>query len=56
MQRLLILVFGLFVHLSFAQDAVTNYPNKPVRLVVTTAAGGGSDAIARPLEQKFLNS
>jgi tripartite-type tricarboxylate transporter receptor subunit TctC len=53
MQRLLILVFGLFVHLSFAQDAITNFPNKPIRLVVTTAAGGGSDAIARPLEQKF---
>ena len=53
MQLILMLVLGLFVHLSFAQDAITNFPNKPVRLVVTTAAGGGSDAIARPLEQKF---
>jgi tripartite-type tricarboxylate transporter receptor subunit TctC len=37
---------------AFAQSDLT-YPNKPIRLILTTAAGGGSDAIARPLEMKF---
>jgi hypothetical protein len=45
---------GLLVQINaFAQSDVASYPNKPVRLIVTTAAGGGSDAIARPLEAKF---
>ena len=45
---------GLFVQANvLAQADIASYPNKPIRLVVTTAAGGGSDAIARPLESKF---
>jgi len=26
-----------------------NYPNRPVRVIVGSAAGGGSDFIARPI-------
>jgi tripartite-type tricarboxylate transporter receptor subunit TctC len=45
---------GLFVQLSaLAQSDIASYPNKPIRLILTTAAGGGSDAVARPLESKF---
>ena len=38
---------------AFAQADIASYPNKPVRMIVTTVAGGGSDAIARPLVGKF---
>ena len=42
---------GLFVQLSaLAQSDIASYPNKPIRLILTTAAGGGSDAVARTLE------
>ena len=46
--------FGFLITIfAFAQTDVSNYPAKPVRMIVTTVAGGGSDAIARPLEGKF---
>lgn len=51
-----ILFTALWMNFVMAQDA--SFPNKPIRLVVTTAAGGGSDAIARPFDKKlgeFLN-
>jgi tripartite-type tricarboxylate transporter receptor subunit TctC len=54
MKAFISICIGLLVHINaFAQSDVASYPNKPVRLIVTTAAGGGSDAIARPLEAKF---
>lgn len=37
---------------AYAQD----YPNRPVRLLVPTAAGGGSDVIVRPVAQKMGQS
>jgi tripartite-type tricarboxylate transporter receptor subunit TctC len=36
-----------------AQDAAANYPNKPIRLIVGFAAGGGNDLFARLIGQKL---
>src|SRR4029079_11664599 len=36
---------------TFAQDKPANYPQRPIRLVVTVAAGGGGDTIARAAGQ-----
>jgi tripartite-type tricarboxylate transporter receptor subunit TctC len=34
-------------------DAAKNFPNRPVRVIVTTAAGGASDYVVRPIAQKL---
>lgn len=36
-----------------AQDPAANYPNKPIRLIVGFAAGGGNDLFARLIGQKM---
>jgi tripartite-type tricarboxylate transporter receptor subunit TctC len=36
-----------------AQDAAKTFPNRPVRVIVTTAAGGASDYVVRPIAQKM---
>ncbi len=36
-----------------AQDAAAGFPNKPIRLVVGFAAGGGNDIFARLVGQKM---
>ncbi|HYH43421.1 MAG TPA: tripartite tricarboxylate transporter substrate binding protein [Burkholderiales bacterium] len=37
-------------------DPVTNYPDKPVRLILPIAAGGGLDIVMRPLAQRLSAS
>lgn len=41
------LILGLMAKTSWAQDAASNYPNKPVRLIVPVPPGGAADAMAR---------
>jgi tripartite-type tricarboxylate transporter receptor subunit TctC len=36
---------------ALAQDKLSNYPNRPIRLIVTVAAGAGADTIARAAGQ-----
>lgn len=43
------LVFGALTLLTASGAAQTQYPNKPIRLIVPLAAGGASDAAARAL-------
>ena len=40
-------------HVSHAQDAAANYPNKPISFIVPFAPGGSSDTRARQLGQKL---
>ncbi|MBM0207374.1 tripartite tricarboxylate transporter substrate binding protein [Micromonospora sp. STR1s_5] len=50
MKRVLTALFALLASTSaWAAD----YPNRPIRLVVPFAAGGGGDAIARPLAERL---
>jgi tripartite-type tricarboxylate transporter receptor subunit TctC len=36
-----------------SQEAATDYPNRPVRIVIGFAAGGGTDAVARLVAQRL---
>ena len=49
-------VFGVLaaVTAASAQDAAANYPNKPIRVIVPFAAGGGNDIFARLVGQKLV--
>ena len=47
MRPFLSLLVGAFVVLSWAHAEAQTYPTKPLRMVVTFAAGGSSDAMAR---------
>jgi len=48
------LLFGLLVALTVGSSAAqTNYPDKPIRLVVSRPAGSSVDTVARLLGQKF---
>ena len=46
-------LIGAVLALAQAAVAQTNYPSKPVRLMVGAGAGGGTDIIARMLAEKF---
>ena len=39
-----------------AQDSATNFPNKPIRIIVPFAAGGASDVLSRILGKKLTES
>ncbi len=41
---------------AIAQGADSNFPTKPIRFIVPTAPGGGSDLIARSLGQKYTQA
>ena len=60
MQKLFALVSGiflLFISTQLAAQPADNFPDKPIRIVVASAAGGASDIVARmmadKLQQKF---
>ena len=51
-------IFGLFVTANFlgaafAQSVASNFPSKPVRIIVPQTPGGASDALARIVGQKL---
>ena len=41
---------------AFAQDKPANYPNRPIRLILTVAPGAGADAIARAAAQMVTDA
>src|SRR3989304_971493 len=52
---ILVALFAL-APLAQAQDAAANYPNRPIRVVVAVAAGGGNDIIIRLIGAKMQES
>ena len=38
---------------SYAQDAARNYPERPIRVIVTFTPGGPTDIVARAVSQKL---
>ncbi len=49
-------LFAFASHVVWAQPAASNYPDKPVRLVVPFSAGASSDIVARLLGQKLTEA
>jgi len=47
------LLLGLMVSVVHAQPA---YPNKPIRIIITVAQGGGSDITTRTVGQKLIEA
>ena len=44
---------GLIANVAMAQPAATNFPDKPLRIVVTFTTGGAPDILARILSEKL---
>ena len=53
MPRTVLLAFACLVALVSAAPAQTDFPSRPVRIVVNSAPGGGTDILARVLAQKL---
>jgi tripartite-type tricarboxylate transporter receptor subunit TctC len=51
--RVLTLVLSLLVAICNAASVKADYPDRPVRIVVPVAAGGGVDVMARMLARKL---
>ena len=49
-------VFSMALFLSAPSAAQDTYPNKPIRLLVAFAAGGGTDVMARNLAQQMTKA
>jgi len=54
--RALSLVLLAFAQNAIAQDKPANYPNKPIRVIVSVAPGAGADAIARSAAQMLTDA
>ena len=52
LKKIIAITVGIYSINSFGQSA-NEYPNKPIRLIVGFAAGGGSDTSARLIAPKF---
>jgi len=53
MMRALVLALVLGVSTAQAQTPNREYPERPIRLIVATAAGGASDILARQVGERL---
>src|SRR6266403_4572106 len=53
MRNCLALLFALIIGCAHAEEP---YPNKPIRIIITVAPGGGSDITTRVVGQKLTDA
>lgn len=53
LQPILLLAWALVTPIASAQSAASSWPDKPVRFVVPYPPGGGTDVIARIVQERF---